>query len=437
MRDHADERTLSRLTDEYISFYLCCGFFPDFDKNIQTNLFAGIDLELPARSRAGVSLPEEDLVEEGTRILRQLFLSPKGERIIVPLSGGLDSRTVLAGLVNKGYKEKITVVTFGVPDSYDFEIGGLVARRFGVQQMPINLNEVPVTLEQLLEHARNGGAWTFLFDSFYNNLICREFGKDAVYWTGFMGGELGGSRVPLEESLTWDQARRVFVKKYTACPSITLCRPGHDPADSLPSVPAYDRTLLSFDDQLHFAKQQHLFLERIIRSSGCTFQIPFLNPEWVTFMLGIPREYRIKKYLYKKILQRAFPEFFRLPTSNNTGGRLGISPSALTGRLIVNRLYRYSTRYPSFLSGLLNPFRTALHIHQRHNYVDYDDVIRTHSDYRQLIGQCISDLAGRDVVPWLDPEAVLADHRAGRGNYGIALFLLTALEISLKVNEDI
>ena len=42
---------------------------------------------------------------------------------IVPLSGGLDSRAILGGLLDAGLKDQITTVTFGTLGTWDYDIG--------------------------------------------------------------------------------------------------------------------------------------------------------------------------------------------------------------------------------------------------------------------------------------------------------------------------
>ena len=41
---------------------------------------------------------------------------------MVPLSGGLDSRTILAALLEAGLKDRITTVTYGTPGTWDYDI---------------------------------------------------------------------------------------------------------------------------------------------------------------------------------------------------------------------------------------------------------------------------------------------------------------------------
>ncbi len=63
--------------------------------------------------------------------IRRLVDYANGRTLIVPLSGGVDSRALLASLVASGYP-KIKSFTFGRPSSLDYRIGGQVAAATGV-----------------------------------------------------------------------------------------------------------------------------------------------------------------------------------------------------------------------------------------------------------------------------------------------------------------
>jgi asparagine synthetase B (glutamine-hydrolysing) len=58
------------------------------------------------------------------------------------LSGGLDSRTLLGGLLKFTSADNIKTFTYGLPGTFDFEIGRDISKRFGVQNFSLNFNDV-------------------------------------------------------------------------------------------------------------------------------------------------------------------------------------------------------------------------------------------------------------------------------------------------------
>ena len=101
---------------------------------------------------------ETDIIKKGVEIIRDSFYDQKGELFVVPLSGGIDSRTILAGLMHAGFKERIITVTFGTPRSWDFEIGVRLARKFNLKQEIIDLSKIKIDEKSLLNIAEEIGS---------------------------------------------------------------------------------------------------------------------------------------------------------------------------------------------------------------------------------------------------------------------------------------
>ena len=155
---------------------------------------------------------ESALIARGVQSLKCAFKDCGEGPHIVPLSGGLDSRAILGGLLDAGHRDRIVAVTWGTRGTYDFDIGCEVARHAGVRHEDIDLTQVSVRRELLLETARDVGKCVWLFDAFYNRLAPKLFGKNAIYWSGFLGDPLSGAHLPPLESQTWGQAVSRFVR---------------------------------------------------------------------------------------------------------------------------------------------------------------------------------------------------------------------------------
>jgi asparagine synthetase B (glutamine-hydrolysing) len=127
-----------------------------------------------------IALRESDIVAEGTILLRACFQNTKGQLHVVPLSGGIDSRVVLGGLMEAGLKESIVTATLGTPGSLDFEVGISLARRFGLRHEIFDLTKTPIDVNSLIDISKSSAHWTFLFDTFSNSLVAQRFGREAV-----------------------------------------------------------------------------------------------------------------------------------------------------------------------------------------------------------------------------------------------------------------
>ena len=73
------------------------------------------------------------------------------EKILVPLSGGLDSRYILGTLLELVSPARILTFTFGSKNSYDFEIGKKVAKEIGVKNIAFPLKPLDYSEDSLTQ----------------------------------------------------------------------------------------------------------------------------------------------------------------------------------------------------------------------------------------------------------------------------------------------
>ena len=413
-----------------VSFYLECGFFPQVVPGALTELFPRLFSGSNTRNVSQES--ESSLVGRGLDTLISCFERVEGNEHVLPLSGGLDSRAILAGLMHAGLHKRITAVTFGSPGTYDFEIAAQIIKKYGLRHEVIDLSQIQVNTDKLLQAARDGGSRTFLFDAYYNSIVTRRFGSQVTYWSGFLGGELAGSHIPPEESTSWSQALSHFLTYNQLRHPVRLSRPGYDPRQSLPQSPIVDSGEMTYDDQLDFAIRQTNYIRRVVLSDKYDYQVPFLNPDWVDFILSIPRHLRLKKNLFKKILFELSSDLFRLPLANFNGCGLQASKRELSRRKRLVKSRKTLDRDSRFAKWFLRPVWNWLGVFGTENYLDFQDAIRTRKDFQAVVRENVQDLDRRGLVGWLDGEALFKDHLNGACNNAMGLLLLSALEISIK-----
>ena len=118
------------LEERLILSFLHFGYLPQIPRNLSSEPWAGNKSEACDTIRKSLDKPK--LIAQGIHALKAAFQNIIGGMHIVPLSGGLDSRAILGGLLNAGLKKQITTVTFGTPGTLDYEIGSYVAKRIGL-----------------------------------------------------------------------------------------------------------------------------------------------------------------------------------------------------------------------------------------------------------------------------------------------------------------
>jgi len=186
--------------------------------------------------------------------------------------------------------------------------------------------------------------------------------------------------------------------------------------------------MLGYDEQLDFGIRQECYVKPLVLLSGYEYCTPFLHPEWVHFMLSLPRAYRQSQLLYKEILTSAFPRLFSLPVKNNHGLPLG----APRWRRQIRRVRLYSRAAVSRLFPTL-----AYQVNPGVNYIDFDRGLRERADLKAVVYENIQDLKRRGIVDWIDIDSIWARHQARRANHADALTLLASLEINLKAGHGI
>lgn len=416
---------------DLVSTYLHFGYLPAWDHGT-AELLSGLVGDGRRPCDAAGDDPGE-LVAAGVDALRRAFRdtvkeTDAGRLHVVPLSGGLDSRAVLAGLLENLDSDKIRAVTFGTPGTWDYEIGRQVARAAGVRFESIDLSadEWRWSTEDLLHTAMRTEPPVWLFDAHVNRTVPERYGEECVYWSGFMGDPLAGSHLLDEDSESWDVAKSRFVQRNRLARSLRLTPPGFDPTFSLPAESFLSPDLLCYDEQLDFAVRQQCRVRQIVLPSDYVYQAPFLNPTWSRFILGVPRKQRENQLLYKEILRTAYPELMSLPTKGN----IGLPRGAPAWRRLVPagrlRIHAAMKRYAP---------RLYLGVSPSTNYIDFDRGLRTRSDLKRTVHENLEDLKRRDIVTWLDIDEIWQRHQRRRRNHADALLLLASLEICFKAGR--
>lgn len=414
-----------------VSTFLHFGYMPSPD--VPLPAWLGDRADRQSRSEGADRADLSSWIAEGVGVLRRVFQDNVGGPAkvhVVPLSGGLDSRAILGGLLENLETREIRAVTFGSPETWDYEIGREVARAAGVRWEAIDLSSEDWKWEiaPLVRTARQIARPIGLFDAHVNHQVPERFGTEDVYWSGFMGDPLSGSHLPHRDSATWDEAQRRFVRCNRFCRSVDLLPPDFEPWHCLPRSPLPGGEDLCYDEQLDFAVRQQCLIRHIVLPKGYEYRTPFLHPAWVSFILGVPRRYREGQSLYKEILKAAYARLFALPAKNNLGLPLDAPPWRKGARVLGLGVRGLARR---IAPGLLYSISPGL------NYIDFDREIRRRPDLRATIGESLQDLRRRGLVDWIDLESLWQRHQRGQGNHADALMLLASLEIHLKAQGEV
>ncbi|WP_139172204.1 hypothetical protein [Geoalkalibacter ferrihydriticus] len=368
---------------------------------------------------------EKSLIEEGSGILDSIFADIakkiENKKVVIPISGGMDSRGILAGLLRHLPKEKIQTVTLGIPGALDYEIGQLVAKKAGVHNKAIDLNEIRFCEKELIEYAKCFNRPIALLEGYLFSQVFRGFGSESVFLSGFLGEALTGAHLPSVESKTWEQAKEVFSKWN----NYTKGEYGCQLSEALP-LGEYYRGNLSLDDQLDFFIRQRFYIRPLVLQKGYTHIAPYLNEKWFDFALNLPRNYRENQSIFKKILLYSYPELFSLPLKNNRGLPLTAGSFALFQKRVRNRLTLMGNKC---LPALIPKPPHGL------NYIDFEQGYCNKEDLKRLADKSLHDLDMRQLIDWIDIRKIWQEHLSSGENHAQIISLLVSLEIFYKAHE--
>ena len=262
----------------------------------------------------------------------RLVNSLEGKHIVVPLSGGFDSRLVLCELKKLGIS-KLTCFTYGNMDDFDVSESKAVAEKLGYPWIFVEYNEAKwrdfVADKQTAEYLRFAGQLNAIphFQDYIavkhlkeNNLVP----ENSVFIAGHTGDLLGGKQIPVEiiesakQQWTFDRFNKLLLRQHANHGFVS-----HKNTRSLkntilerqlgpPPKGDEDSFIRALDIWNFYERQQKFIINsvRVYEFFGYEWQLPLWDPEIADLWYGIPSEYRKNKALYNDYLnEHVFADF--------------------------------------------------------------------------------------------------------------------------------
>lgn len=345
---------------------------------------------------------EKSLLRDAKDILSSL-ITPEtaidGASVLLPLSGGLDSRLLACLLRRQGID--FTAAVFGPPESTE----RLVARKV-VRGLGIELQEMPLPNAYYKTY---GDEVTRLTAGLSNHRHCHLYAalkandlKADVIFHGYLGGEYAGAAqksVGQRYNLSPEAALEQFVQAHVQNTFIWGVLSESDRqqilADLREIMEECCRVNLPchFDEYVHNVERQFGLIANVfgVCEEFGRLVRPFANEDYAVFFNTLPYFYRHDRYLFRKACRELFARPFAIGTQSQLYAR-----DTLAGQTeaVVSRLASVAS-FGSFVATrsrfvLPNPKGC-----ERHRQVLFG-VLRT--DFlRALDG--MSDLIGIDLTP--------------------------------------
>lgn len=410
---------MKNLGELNIDSFLRLGYFLDTKYNKYTNILDGYE-----QSDLLKYISEEELIKLMKRkffeILDENFKT--GEKNLIPLSGGLDSRVILGGLLEMTEAKNIDTLTYGSAGTLDFDIGNKVAKKIGTKHYSVNLDNQEYNIEDLMIMSEKIDHQTILFTHPPLQTIERHFESSKI-WSGFMGDRVMGAKVVEAES--FEDASLKFIDSYTLSKNIKLSKNEDKNLVELidcPSKKSIDK--LTWFEHIDILNRQRKYIAPHVLLDDYKYITPFTDEKWINMMFNIDCSYRKDQYIYERFLSNSYKDLFSIGVKNNEGLPLNAKSTIQKMYKVKNRTKKVLNNY--FPKSFNNPFT---------NYVNFNHEIKHNPSLNKLVLTLFSDLKKRQIVEWINFENILNNHFNNKKDYSMAILILCSLEIHLKSTD--
>ena len=247
--------------------------------------------------------------------LGSLFISSverimrKYDKVNLPLSGGLDSRAILAAIDNLGLTNKVLLTcTFGINNCDDLLIARKVSEIGNVDHKFIELNSERFWSNMNRSILNTMGSINVIHT---HGSMFRQVDLSKPFINGFIGDLVFGGSY-LNEDLIY---KRIEFQKYA------MNKMRSEGLNNLNQINlTFDNSGIDFNEKYNSPDYFFISRTRAInftliggKVSGHRFKdaFPFLDNDFINYLYGLSDEWRIDSRIYRDVLLKFFPNYFR------------------------------------------------------------------------------------------------------------------------------
>lgn len=357
----------------------------------------------------------------------------------VLLSGGLDSRAIIGSIHKRHYP--IETLTYGRPGCYDAIFAKMISDKLGTNHHFFDLK--PDDMIKYIEDVNyvSDGMLNILNANWLLSDIIENMSKFSdVSYHGWIGDTITGSTYLVCNLSNNDDNFSLFKR---------LCN--NTPIDILKNLfrdsyfPTYEQSIKKskeyishIGNNIDIPENRLTYInlkerQRRLISAGFVymrnfleFRTPFTDYDYVDFNMEIPPKYKIKKYIYKKMILKMFPDLRDIPFQ-----KTGL-PLYETNYLKTLLLFKEGIQ---ILKKVMNNItRKTLGIEifiDQREFVYYDKWMRTNENLRKYISDILLDnrTLSRHYFNKKSIKNILDSHLSGKKDYSILIGLLITFEL--------
>ena len=255
---------------------------------------------------------KQDFLDILDRTIKRLIQFANGKQIVVPLSGGYDSRLIVSLLKMHNYKN-VFCFTYGSKDSFEVDISKKVANILGYNWYFIEYNKKTVPdnysnskeFQEYCKFASNHVSISHIQDYFAvkylkENKIIKDYAVIVPGHTGdfISGGHLNKTNIGSYTNIIVDS----IIQKHYILNSLSLKDIKEIKYKKLNYLEA---SFCSIDDNFNLKERQSKFIvnaNRVYEFFGYKHTIPLWDKELIEFFKTLPLKYKLNSYFYEKVI---------------------------------------------------------------------------------------------------------------------------------------
>lgn len=299
----------------------------------------------PHRRPPSNTAPEHEIKIQFQSLLEDVFDRfielADGRTIVIPLSGGFDSRIIAAGLYQKGY-DKLKAFTYGQSGTAEVRIGQEVAERLNIDWQFVAYDKAVLSnfgqkdWDQYADYAAKGCALPQEQDYFALQQL-RKSGwlePGSIISPGYCGDFQAGSYLPGPQ-LPWPPNRKKRLQEQLL--GRFLRHPNEQVRQAwLPQLPQEELQ----DETQYISELEHWVLREYVSKYivngvrayewfGCGWHLPLWDKEFIAFWQTVPNLYRKDMKLYREVLaEHWFKPYDLLFPEDNIQSSSSFSPGS-------------------------------------------------------------------------------------------------------------
>ena len=358
--------------------------------------------EIPIHRRKPI--PSEDAPQMILSVLRDAVERELQnlDSVLLPLSGGIDSRFLLGIALDILPHEQITTLTFGHPRSFDFTIGTRLSKKLGVTNIALPMDKRPIG-EILDQNFRNAEGMYWVYpdypvEPYANALIGKKYNL-----SGYIGDVVFGSYDIPESALSSESHKEE--EQLLALIRQKACITPPTVISSLLNLETWD--VFEFEKSIldspgsgirekyhywiygnHQIKRTNFSIE--LHRDKVFYLAPYVHRNLLDIAYALPAAERLHEKAFFAALKEALPELYAFPSKNNYGFPLGMSKNL---RIFTARAWRRMRM--DFDKYLGTRIGKIIYHHPRNNYAHPRELQK--SIHRQDVLECLEELTNLDI----------------------------------------